>query len=83
MEGVKGLREAFNAVANPVFNCTLALLDYERKHDTEFQILTFRGNSAEGKPFTINSEDLRPGSDLGEACRETAKRLLAQEIPGP
>lgn len=81
MEGVKGLREAFNATSEPVFTCTAATMAYERKHDTEFQILTFRGRNADGEPFVITSEDLRPGSDLAEACKETAGRLLAREIP--
>lgn len=81
MEGVKGLRAAFNEAAEPVFSCTMATLNYERKHDSEFTILTFHGKSANGDPFVIKSEDLRANSDLAEACRETATRLLAREIP--
>lgn len=82
MQGVRGLRQAFNETVGPAgFNCTMALLDYERKHDSEFQILRFRGKDATGADFDIRSEDLRPSSDLGVACRETAQRLLDQRKP--
>lgn len=84
MEGVKGLREAFNEVASPVYTCTMALMAYERVHDTEFQILTFRGRDADGTEFEIKSEMLRPSADLGAACRETAQRLLdARPVKAP
>lgn len=82
MLGVKGLREAFNETAGSAgFNCTMALLDYERKHDTEFQILTFRGKDSSGADFEIKSDDVRPNGDLATACRETAQRLLDQRKP--
>lgn len=83
MEGVKGLREAFNAVSEPIFSCRMALLSYERKHDTEFQILTFRGTGRDGSGFEIKSDDLRPGASLADACAATATRLLAMETPKP
>jgi hypothetical protein len=76
MEGVKGLREAFNQTSEPLFTCTMALLDYDRANQKEWQILTFRGTDAEGKPFQIKSQDLGPGADMATACRETAQRLI-------
>lgn len=82
MLGTSGLREAFNEISRPAgFNCTMALLDYERKHDTEFQILRFRGKDAAGADFEIKSNDLRPNTDLATACRETAQLLLDQRKP--
>lgn len=80
MQGVKGLREAFNAAA-PGFKCTLALLDYDRANGKEWQILIFRGTDAGGSAFEIKSMDLGPGADLATACRETAQRLIELRKP--
>lgn len=76
--GVKGLREAFNSVAAPAFTCTLALLDYKRAHDVESQILTFAGSAADGTPFQVTSEALRPQSDVIVAAKTTAQQMLDQ-----
>ncbi|MFA6267669.1 MAG: hypothetical protein WC670_18375 [Pseudolabrys sp.] len=76
--GVKELREAFNSVASPRFSANVALMDYSRAHDTEWQILTFSGTAADGSAFTIKSDPLRAETDLPEASRVTAGRLLQQ-----
>jgi hypothetical protein len=82
--GVGELREAFNAVAAPAgITCTLALLDYQRAHDTEFQILLFRGTDATGAGFEITSDPLRANTDLNLAAKEVAQRLLDQRKPRP
>lgn len=81
--GVGELRESFNSVSQPAFVCTLALLDYERAHDSEFQILLFRGTAADGTPFEIKSNRLRGGTDVNNAAKETAQRLLDQRKPAP
>lgn len=74
--GVKGLREAFNKVAAPAYTCTLALLDYDFKHDAESQILTFSGMAASGEKFEVSSRDIRPNEDVYAIAAETAQQLI-------
>lgn len=82
---VAGLREAFNAVSEPAFTCTLALLDYERETDPEtrklkeWQVLLFRGTSAVGAPFEIKSDRLPGGIDFNNAAKIVAQNLLDRE----
>lgn len=79
--GVGELRDAFNSVSQPAFTCTLALLDYVRAHDTESQILLFRGMASDGTAFEIKSDPLRRNADLNNAAKEVAQRLLDQRKP--
>lgn len=79
--GVGELREAFNSVSQPAFTCTLALLDYERDGGKEWQILLFRGTSADGKPFEVKSERLKGDIDLNRAAKDVAQKLLDQRKP--
>lgn len=81
--GAKDLREAFNSISQPIYNCTMALLDYERAHDVEWQVLTFRGKDQTGVDFAITSGRLQPGVDVNQAARDTAERLLQQGKPQP
>lgn len=83
MMGVSGLREAFNNVSEPTYTCTLASMTYERKHDTEFQILMFRVRAEDGTEVIVTSDDIPPNGDLTTACRDTAQKLLDQGIPAP
>lgn len=76
--GAADLREAFNAVAAPRYTASKALLNYERKDDTDFQRLTFSGHAADGTPFEVKSDLLRPGTDVNQAARDTAQRLIGQ-----
>lgn len=77
--GAPDLRDAFNLVAAPAFNCQRATLHYEKAHDVESQVLTFTGSSAAGEPFTIDSGPLRPGADVNLAAKATAQQLLDQQ----
>lgn len=83
--GAAGLREAFNAVSQPAFTCTLALLDYEREQingkTVEWQVLLFRGTSADGTPFEIKSERHPGDIDINTAAMDTAQKLLDQRKP--
>lgn len=79
--GASDLRDAFNSVASPDFTATLALLDYVRAHDTESQILFFRGNAADGTPFEIKSDPIRGGVDINAEAKVVAQRLLDQRKP--
>lgn len=81
--GVGELRDNFNAVSQPDFTCTMALLDYERANGKEWQILRFRGTGADGTPFEMVSQDIGPGADLNQAAKETAQRMLDQRKPAP
>lgn len=76
--GAADLRDSFNAVASPAFNCARATLEYVRAHDVESQVLTFTGNATDGSPFEIKSPALRPGADVNLAARATAQTLLDQ-----
>lgn len=73
------LRDAFNAVSSPAYNCTQATLHYERAHDVESQVLTFMGVSAGGASFEIQSKQIQPGDiDVNAVARQTAQQLLDQ-----
>lgn len=74
------LRDNFNAVASPAFNCTRATLHYERAHDVESQVLTFTGAAADGSPFEVKRPPLRPGTDVNLAARAVAQTLLDQAL---
>lgn len=76
--GVKELRQAFNETSAPTATCMVALLEYESANDTQWQILYFSGNYADGQGFTIKSNRIRPNGDVNQAARETAERLLQQ-----
>lgn len=74
--GVRQLIEAFNSVASPAFVCARAFQAIERAHDIDFQRLTFSGTASDGTPFAVQSEQLRPKSDLVEAAKSIAQNLL-------
>ena len=76
--GTKDLVIAFNAAAAPYATCGRAELGYDRSHDTEWQILTFYGTKADGTPFEIKADKVRPGGDIVQATREAAARLVNQ-----
>jgi len=77
--GIRELAAAFNEVSSPDATCVKALLDYKRASGTEWQLIVFSGNYADGSPFVIQSEPQRPESNLILASRETARSLLAQK----
>lgn len=81
--GASDLRDAFNSVAAPAFNCTRATLAYDFKHDVETQVLTFMGTSADGSPFEIVKSGIRPGADVNLAAREAAQQLLDRGTSSP
>ncbi len=75
--GARELRDSFNQVAQPTATCIKALLEYERAHDTEWQVIYLSGNYADGSGFAIKSDRIRPGGNLDEMIRATAARVLA------
>ena len=75
--GTSDLRDAFTAAA-PGFNCTSATLDYERAHDTEWQVLTFRGTDSAGEEFEVRADPVPPSGDIMEATAATAQRAVDQ-----
>lgn len=77
--GVKDLRDAFNEVATPDAACMKALLEYETQGGTQWQVLYFSGNYADGSGFSIKSDRIRPNADVNQAARDTAARLLDQK----
>lgn len=79
--GSSDLRDAFNLIAAPAFNCELATLHYVQAHDVESQVLTFTGSAADGTPFTIESAPLRAGTDVNLAAKATAQQLLDRGKP--
>lgn len=79
--GASALRDAFNLVASPTFNCARATLSYVKAHDVESQVLTFVGSAADGAPFEIRSEPLRAGADENAAAGTTAQQLLDRGKP--
>lgn len=79
--GASDLRDSFNLVSAPAFNCQRATLGYEHANDVEWTVLTFSGNAADGAPFEIKSPRLRPGTDVNLAARAAAQQLLDQGKP--
>lgn len=79
--GVRELRDAFNEMTGKEASCVKALMEYKRSGGAEYQILYFSGNYADGSPFVIESELIRPSGDLLTASRETATALLNQKRP--
>lgn len=73
--GVKELRDAFNSVTGKEAKCIKALMETV---DSGVQRLYFSGNYADGVPFVIQSNPVRPSGDLVIASRETAAALLKQ-----
>jgi hypothetical protein len=78
--GARELRDAFNQTAAPAASCSVALLEYERAHDTEFQYLYFSGSYADGSGFAIKSDPIRPNGDVLEMVKATAERVLQQRV---
>lgn len=82
--GAADLRDAFNAVAAPSFQCQRAFLGYEAGNGIEWQRLTFSGTAANGEPFEVRSDRVRPHGDVNAEARATAQRLLEQsKKPAP
>lgn len=81
--GIGELRTAFNEICQPAFTCTLALLDYEREQlngkTVEWQVLLFRGTSADDTPFEIKSERHSGDIDLNAAAKAVAQKLLLDQ----
>lgn len=74
--GVKELREAFNAVAEPTFTAQKAFLDYVQQGGTQYSVITFSGIDDAGTPFEAKSNRIKPKGDVILAARETAQALL-------
>jgi hypothetical protein len=73
---VAGLRDAFNSVSAPQYNCQKAFMATERSDGKEWSRLIFRGTRADGTPFETAS-DLVPGnSDVMLAAKQTAQKLI-------
>lgn len=79
--GVNELRDMFNLIAAPAFTCSKAFLGYERKHDTEWQKITFSGTTAAGEPFVKESALLRPGTDVNMVARDIATAMVQPKGP--
>lgn len=73
----RDLKNMFNLIAAPAFNCSTALLGMERSHDTEWQRLTFSGTKATGGAFTVQSGLIRPGADVNSEAANVARKLIA------
>lgn len=80
--GIAAVRDAFNAVASPAYNCTQALLGYDFAHDVQWQVLTFSGMDADGNPFSV-TDRLLPGADVAAGARATAANLLSSSREKP
>lgn len=79
--GASDLRDAFNLVSAPAFNCMRATLSYVNAHDVESQVLTFIGSAADGSPFEIKGAPLHAGADVNAAAAVTAQQLLDRGKP--
>lgn len=74
--GIAGVREAFNEISAPGHVCEMAFLTNERSAGREWSRLKFRGISAAGAAFEVNSDLLPGGTDVNEAARQVAQKLV-------
>lgn len=83
--GVADLRAAFNDVAGVAgFTAARVELTYEQHEGVQWQVLTFRGTDSAGQPFVERSERLRPETDVNEAAKAVALKLIEpKEGPAP
>lgn len=81
--GTKDLRSAFNAVAEPAYSCSVAMLEYDHdeRHGKGSQILTFSGRGSDGTAFTVRSRIVRAEEDVNLVAAETAQKMLEQDKP--
>lgn len=77
--GIADIKAAFNEASRPQAACLVALLEYEQANDTQYQVLYFSGNFADGEPFVIRSDRIRPNGDVTAMARATAERVLGQK----
>ncbi len=78
--GVRELRDAFQEVIGSEGSVVKALLEYERigMAQTEYQVLYFSGNYANGSGFSIKSDRVGKDGDILAEARATAGRLLSE-----
>lgn len=77
--GASDMKKGFQEVLGAAGTCSKALLEYERANDTEWQVLFFSGNWADGSGFVIKSDRIRPGGSVEDMVRATAERVLKQK----
>ena len=70
------LKEAFNGVASPTYTCGNAYLRYVAVGGTQYQVLEFTGTDADGQPFQVKSDRIKPKGDIYLAARETAAAIV-------
>lgn len=69
------IREAFNKAASPDARAEKAFHRYDYHDNVAFERVRFVGRKADGTPFDVESDRLRPGSDLSAASAEVATKL--------
>lgn len=77
--GVQELVNEFNLSMGSAGAAVAAYLEYERAGGTEWQVLYFSGNYADGSGFSIKSNRIRPNGDVMAMVRATAAQVLAQK----
>ena len=79
--GIADLRATFNDACAGQVTCTKATMNYVQQGGTEWQVLCFWGSYANGEPFEIKSDRIRPSGSLLAASKDTAATLLAKGAP--
>lgn len=74
--GVADLRAAFNSVASPAYNATMAFLTTERSGGKEWSRLIFTGTREGGGKFEAKSDLLPASADVIQGAKQTAQRLI-------
>lgn len=81
--GVAELRQAFDEGADGAATCQVARLEYESHSDVQYQRLKFRGTDATGAAFAVESDLLRPETDVNLVAREMGAKMRPKEGPDP
>ena len=74
--GIRELREAFNAVGQPGFVASRALLHMVHVGPVEMTKLTFYGIGPDGVAFEVTSDPLPAGTDVNVAAGQVARKLI-------
>lgn len=77
--GSADLRSAFNDAAAPYYTASTATMSQKMSGGIQQSILEFKGTDADGQPFEVKSNLIRPGGDVMQVARETAAAIVQQK----
>lgn len=74
--GSQVVRDAFNAAAAPEARAERAFHRYDYHDNVAYERIRIVGRKADGSALDVESDRLRPGTDLAAAARELAAKTI-------